>query len=114
MAKLKEVKRIDFDEIEMRLYNASHPQPKESKFMTREDVTKIGWDDFEKRMETEEEFAENVKRQIIKERIEESQMVDKMTEEERLEYYSNKCDRVQKIIENKNLNYETLDIKNDK
>ena len=111
MKKFNEIERIDFDEIEKRLYNALHPQPKESRFMTRAEVKKISWDNFEERMEAEFEFAENVKREIIRERIEETKMVDKMTEDEKLEYYSKKCDNVQKIIEEKNLNYVKLEIK---
>lgn len=38
MEKISNLKRIDFDEIEKRLNNAAHPQKKESKFMTREEV----------------------------------------------------------------------------
>lgn len=62
-------------------------------------------------MEAESEFAENVKRKILEKRIQESKMVDKMTDKERFECYSNKCDRVQEIIERKQFNYETLDDK---
>ena len=92
--KEKELKRIDFEAYDKRLHNALHPEWNETRFMTREEVEKISWDNIEERMEAEFEFAENVKREIIKERIEETKMVDKMTDEERLEYYSKKCKRV--------------------
>ncbi|MBQ8425886.1 MAG: hypothetical protein IJX17_07740 [Clostridia bacterium] len=73
---------------------------KELKYKTYADVEKLGWDDIDKRMQAEFEFANQVKIEVKEERIKENKKLEKMSEEELVNYYSDKCKNVEKLLDN--------------